>query len=762
MNLSRLLPTNPVARSAVVLSGTLLAFLCLTQVVLPGSPGTAGRGTPLGILFDGAVTGLVSSLTAAGVVLIYRAMRIINFAQTSLGLLGANLIFGLVHFTTVPFPISMALGVVVASSLGALAGLVTLRFFKASRLVLTVVSIVAAGFIVSFAYEVYKLPFFPNFSDMTAAEQTGSLSIQPDLPFAGWHFDIGIVHDFGFVHVFAIEASVVCLLALLAFFRFTRAGVAVRALAENPERASLLGIGVGGLTIITWAMAGLLSGVSTSLTGMLTVPAAAGGFAPSLLLLAFAAAVIGRMESIPITVLASVLIATFNRAFTWSFPSDRGLVPVLLFLILVVGLLLQRKTISRAESASSGWAATEEQRAVPSVLSVLPVVRGVRYALYAAGAIAVSVLPFVGSTSVVNLGGVIALSAVVVISIVVLTGWGGQVSLGQWAFAGVGAVVAGALTATVGLTFWLAVPLASAVAGGVAVLVGLPALRIKGLFLLVVTMAFAFAVESVLFQDRYFGWLLPTKPIERPKFFFFDFVDETSMYFLCILTLVLAMVVVRNLRRSRTGRILIALRENEENVQSFGVPILRTKLIAFAISGALSGMAGAVFVHQQQGINVQSFTSQKSIDAFVTAVFGGVGSVSGALLGAAYFALVRYLFTSALFLAVVVSGGALYLLVAFPGGLISLVNAGRDSVLRVIAQRRQIVVPSLFADYDAEALERRLIPLAEPDAGSGLSALPPDERYVLRSRLYNGGSATSNGNGHAAASGSRVGSEVVR
>lgn len=738
MSLARYLPENRTARGAVLVLGSLVGLLLITQVMLPGSPGSSGRGTPPGILFDGAVSGLVMSLTAAGVVLIYRAMRIINFAQTALGVMGANLIFGLVQFTKLPFPLAMLLGLGLATGAGAVAGLIMLRFFRASRLVLTVVSIVAAGFIVSFSYEILKLPFLPDYSDLTAEQQAGAAPIQDLLPFPGWHFDIGIVRDFGFVHVFAIEAVVLCLLALMAFFRYTRSGVAVRALAENPERASLLGIGVGGLTIITWAMAGFLSGVSTSVTGMLTVPGAAGGFAPSLLLVAFAAAVIGRMESIPVSVVAAVFIATFNRSFTWSFPGDRGLVPVFLFLMLGTALLLQRKTISRAESASVGWAATEEQRAIPKVLAGIGSVRAARYGLYAAGLVAIVVLPFMGSTAVVNLAGVIALSAVVVVSIVVLTGWGGQVSLGQWAFAAVGAVVAGALTATAGLSFWLAVPIAAAVSGCVAVLVGLPALRIKGLFLLVITMSFAFAVESALFQDRYFGWLLPDQTIERPSLFFFDFVDETSMYFLCVATLVLAMVVVGNLRRSRTGRILIALRENDASVQSFGVPILRTKLIAFAISGALAGMAGAVYVHQQQGLNVEAFTSQKSIDAFVTAVFGGVGSVSGALLGASYFALVRYFFTSALFLAVVVSGGALYIMVAFPGGLISLLNAARDSMLRVIAQRRQIVVPSLFADYDAEALERRLIPLAEADSGAGLNALKPDQRYVLGSGLYKG------------------------
>jgi branched-chain amino acid transport system permease protein len=478
--------------------------------------------------------------------------------------------------------------------------------------------------------------------------------------------------------------------------------------------------------------------MATAVTGMIDVPAASGGFSPSILLLAFSAAIVGRMEKIPTTVFACIAISMFNRSFEWSFPRDRALIPVVLLAVLSVALLLQRKSISRAEQASVSWAATEEQRPIPKVLAEITAIRLIRYGFYAFALAFVIAIPFVGSTALVSLCGVIALAAIVVISIVVLTGWGGQVSLGQWGFAAVGATVCSALTATVGLTFWLAVPLAAAITGAVATIIGLPALRVRGLFLLVVTLAFAFSVESTLFQDRYFGWLRPDKPIERPTLFFFNFRDETSMYFLCIAALVLAIVIITNLRRSRTGRILIALRENDANVQAFGVPILRTKLLAFAISGSLAGFAGAIFAHQQQGLNVQSFTAQRSIEAFVQAVIGGVGSVTGALLGAGYFFLSTYFFKSALFLTVIAAGVPVYLLFAFPGGLISIFNKGRDSVLRIVAQRRQIVVPSLFADYDPEVLERQLIPLSEVESGSGLAALGADQRFVLGSDLYKG------------------------
>jgi branched-chain amino acid transport system permease protein len=298
-------------------------------------------------------------------------------------------------------------------------------------------------------------------------------------------------------------------------------------------------------------------------------------------------------------------------------------------------------------------------------------------------------------------------------------------------------VVAGALTAKVGMTFWLAVPLAAAFTAAFAVLVGLPALRIRGLFLAVTTFGFAVAVRSVLFDPRYFKWLLP-QATERPTLFFFDFSDERSMYFLCVAALVASIVVVVNVRRSRFGRVLIALRESEQNVAAFGIPAVRMRLAAFAFSGALAGFAGAIFAHQQRGINGDSFAATASVDIFVLAVLGGIGSVNGALLGSLYFNLTRYFVTSALFAGVVGSGGTLLLLYVAPGGLISLVAKLRDACLRIVAQRRQLVVPSLFADYDPDALERRLIPLAEASGQSGLGALPPGVRFSLASGLYQG------------------------
>jgi branched-chain amino acid transport system permease protein len=492
------------------------------------------------------------------------------------------------------------------------------------------------------------------------------------------------------------------------------------------------------MSVVVWAIAGLLSGESTMLSGMLDRPATAGSSASGLLLVAFAAAVISRMDNLPTAVFAAIGIEVVSEGWKASYPNDQKLVLVFLFFVLALSLLVQnRRSSGRSElGASVTWAAVQEQRATPKVLRTLPIVRSARWALYGIFFSLLVVLPFIVSKGLLLTAGATLLGAIVTMSVVVITGWAGQVSLAQWAFAAVGAVVAGALTATVGFSFWIAVPLATIVAGAFAALVGLPALRVKGLLLLPLTYAFAIAVQVSLFEDRYFGWLLPTTPIDRPTLFFIDFRDDVSMYFLCVFCLVLAIVVMGNLRRSRTGRILIALRDNDTSAEAFGVPIVRTKLVAFAVAGAMSGFAGAVFVHQQQGINGLSFTADRSVIAFTAAVFGGISSIAGALLGTSWFAIFGYFDVNQIIQTFVEGGGPLYLLLIAPAGLISIVNMGRDSILRVIAQRRQIVVPSLFADYDPDALERQQIPLREPETHAGLAALPAAARFGLASHLY--------------------------
>lgn len=726
------------ARSAAIPAGAVILILLYALLILPGTGG--GRGTPMAVLFKALVVGGINGLVALSLILVYRTTRIINFAATAIGAAGAELTFRLIQFTEVPFVIAFPAGLLVATAFGLGFDLAFgRRFARAPRLVLTVVTIALAGLLAGpqVGQAVGSLPFFPD--SLTFAEAFGGNNLREFLPFPGYIFNIGSLNlRFGFAEIFAIDLVLLCLGLVTVFFRFTSSGVGVRAVAENNERAPLLGISTGALSSIVWGMAGLLSGVAIILTGFVEVPGSASGVAPTVLLPAMAACVLARFERIPTALLASLAISVVARATEWSFPDDLSLVSVALFAVILVALLLQRRKGGRSEVGGGvSWEATEETRPIPSELRDLGSVRAIRYAFVVIGLILVIGYPFLVSVGAMSLAGVVCITTILALSVVVLTGWAGQVSLGQWSFAAIGAVVGGALTSRVGIPFWFAVPIASAVTAGFAVLVGLPALRIKGLFLLVVTFAFAVAVNAALLNERYFSWLLP-QDVTRPTLFFLDFEDEKSMYFLTVLALVLSIGAVLNLRKSRAGRLLIASRENEANIQAFGINLVRTKLLAFAISGALAGLAGALYVHQQRGLNADAFAVGNSVQLFLLTVVGGVTSVGGALLGSAYFGIFGYVFPGNPIAQALQPFSVLLVLFAVPGGLIAMLTGVRDGVLRIIAQRRQIIVPSLFADIDPEALAMRLIPLGEDAASGGIAALPTDERFALRSELYTG------------------------
>jgi ABC-type branched-subunit amino acid transport system permease subunit len=312
--------------------------------------------------------------------------------------------------------------------------------------------------------------------------------------------------------------------------------------------------------------------------------------------------------------------------------------------------------------------------------------------------------------------GTVYLTALVAISLVLLTGWAGQASFGQFGLAAVGALAAGALANKLGLTFWLAVPIATLIAAAVGLLLAFPALRIRGLFLVPVTFSFAIVASDLFFSTKFFGWLQPGT-IHRPQLFV-DFEDSNAMYFLCLACLVIGAIVARNLRRSRFGRLVIATRENESDVQAHGIGVLWTKLSVFGVAAAFAGFAGAMLAFDQQAVNQSFYTYDQSQLAFEMVIVGGASSLGGALLGVAViFGLGQ---TPALLPGIGVFLPTVPLLVLYfaPGGLLTVLASARDMVLRIVAQRSQMIVPSLFTDIDPQALQLQLIPLAAAVGGS--------------------------------------------
>jgi branched-chain amino acid transport system permease protein len=234
-----------------------------------------------------------------------------------------------------------------------------------------------------------------------------------------------------------------------------------------------------------------------------------------------------------------------------------------------------------------------------------------------------SQLTFVGIYSIASVG------------LMLLTGYTGQISLGHAAFFAIGSYTAAILT-TSGSPFLLALPAAGTLAALVGIVIGLPALRLTGLYLAIATMGFSFIVEEVLvrWESMTRGnmgmYLLP--PSVGPV----SFDSERSYFYLALVCLILTVLAARNILRSPTGRALIAIRDSEVAAQTMGIDLAKYKTMAFAISAFFTGIAGALYAHKMLFINPESFTILVSIELLVMVIIGGLGSLHGAVYGAAF------------------------------------------------------------------------------------------------------------------------------
>jgi branched-chain amino acid transport system permease protein len=261
--------------------------------------------------------------------------------------------------------------------------------------------------------------------------------------------------------------------------------------------------------------------------------------------------------------------------------------------------------------------------------------------------------------------------------------------------------------------------LAGAVA---AVIVGLPALRFRGLYLAVSSFAFALATTAYLLDRQYFDWV-PNERIPRnPLFGQIDLSSATSLYYLCLGVFLLAVAGLRGVRHSRTGRVMVAIRDNERAAQAFGVSAVRVKLTAFAISGFVAAAAGSLFIHHQQALDSGPYDPFENLVIFATVVVGGITSLPGAALGALYFQGSKW-FLPGPWQALASGVGVLFVLLILPRGLGGLMFSIRDQFLRMVATRKGIVVPSLLADSRVDGPE----PEHRPLPGSGLPSAPAVE-----------------------------------
>lgn len=656
----------------------LLALVVFQRIVFPA---------PLGIVVNGALFGSRIALIAVGIALVYRANRIVNFAQGDLGAVPATLGVLLVVAWSWNYWLGLAAGLTAALVLGVLVeALIIRRFFTAPRLVLTVATIGVAQVLSGGAL------FLPRAFGDTSFGTRLAPPFEADFEIGGTTFNAN--------DVLTMLVVPTCLVALALFLQRSRVGVAIRGAAEHADRAFTLGIPVKRLHTVVWMVASVLAFLGMFLrAGAVGLPIGQ-VLSPTFLVQALAAAVLGRFERLATIAGAAIGLGIVDQAMTFQAGNRPAYNDAVLFGIVLAGLLLTRRSRASARvdsDASATWQATREIRPIPRELRRLPEVVGARAALALALGLFVVTLPAWLSTSRMNLATIIVIFGIVAASLVVLTGWAGQVSLGHMAFVGVGAAVGGALTDHRGWDLAIAGLVAGLVGAVAAVVVGYPALRRRGLTLAVSTLAFSLFVSSYLLNRTIFPERLPGRRIDRGTLLGIELSSETAMFYASLAVLALALAMVVGLRRSRTGRVLIAVRDNERAARAYGVNATRTQLAAFAFSGFLAAVAGALYVHQQTGLSADPYLPQRSLELFTMVVIGGLGSLPGALLGATFVQSIDFFLPNRWqFLAT--GAGLLLVLLIFPSGLGGVLADLRDGALRRVARRRALVVPSLVAD----------------------------------------------------------------
>ena len=648
------------------------------------------------LLFDGVVAGLVYGLLAMGIVLVHRATRVINFAVGNLGMVGAGLFVLMTVQYGVPYWLALATGLLVGTLYGVVVEVaIVRRLARAPRVIVLVATIGIAQLSLAI------------------------LGAYPDIDVRGARFPlaVGSVHRILDVRITGAQLMILVVVPAVAaalgwFLTRTTLGRTVKASASNGDLARLSGISPKLVSSFAWGVAGFLATVSLTLVaGQAGSVNGLDTLGPSTLVRALAAAVIAGMTSFTRAVAAGVAIGLVQGLVQFNWIDQPGLTDFLLFLGVLVAVYLQ----TRSGSGDAGsFSFTPKARPIPERLRGLWWVRQIdRAGLLVLAAVAAVVPLVIEQPSRHLLYTVIVGFAICGLSVTLLTGWAGQLSLGQMAFAGMGALVTAGLqrglTMNVGwhdtriinarlepLPFGPSVAVGVLGTAAVAALIGAGALRVRGLLLAMSTFAFAIACSQYIFRRPFFsgGTSGPVR-IRRSDLFGIDLASQRSFYYFGLGALVLCCMLVGRLRRTGVGRTTIAVRDNADTAAAYTVSPARVKLRAFALSGAVAAVGGIVLSGAIQSIpNDQFFTVGDSLQVVAIAVIGGLGSVSGPVMGALWVVGLPAFFPDNDLVPLLTSSlGLLVLLLYFPGGLIQVAYSARDALLTRADKRLGPIAP---------------------------------------------------------------------
>ncbi len=633
----------------------------------------------VGELLVGVTYGLQYGLLALGLVLVFRSSRFVNFAQGQIGVLGALVLGRLTLDAQVPYVIALGLALVFGALFAALLERQFVQpLFNAPRLVLLVASIGIA----QVAFSLITIPYSPFLLKLRGRPFP--------VPF-DFTWTIGSV-ALSSSQVLTLLLAPAIAIGLQLVFTRTEVGRTIRAAASNPEAARLAGISVRKTSRLVWVIAGVLS----TLTAILQAPATStidvSNLGPNLLVRGLAAALIAGMVDFRLAFAAGVGLGVVEQYALFHISASASNLVVLVAVLF--GIALRGKQLARGSKAGDDRIGEPASRQpLTARLSELHVARNIgRYgwALLFVVLLVLPSLPGLGTQGQAQSLTLIVAFAVVGLSLTLLTGWAGQISLGHFALVGVGAYTA-AEAAAQGWAIPLVLLASGLVTALVALPVGLPALRFRGLFLAVTTLTFAVVAPTWLFRLGIFGEQATGNAGIRQDQMWLPLIgtltSRAQVYYVAVVVLALVCVTLAALRRSGAGRALLAVRDNESAASAHGLPPTAVKVVALALSGFLAGVAGGLWGMGSGSWNFDAFAPSLSLTMLAIVIVGGLGTLNGPILGAFLVFGVPYLisyFDTPGYRAFFSGALLLNVLLFLPGGLAALVETVRTRLLRAL------------------------------------------------------------------------------
>ena len=643
-------------------------------------------------------------LFSLGIVVIYRASRVLNLAHGAMAMLPAYVFYSLTN-RGLPTLLALPLAVAAGAALGVAVEYVFVRRLRPQGpTAQTVGTVAVTGLLIAIVGKVY-----------------GTSPVQAPGVFPQGTFRVGdVAIRYGELGLLATGLATAAL--LFTFFKRTEYGLAMRGSAQNRTAAILMGVDPDRAASAAWALGGGLAGLAGVLLAAVTN---LNPYTLSLQVLpAFVAVLLGGLESLVGAVVGSVvaglafgLVPALNTApLIGRVLRLSGAPQLVLTVLAVVVMVLRGGRFSGAEAAEAGFdtSARAGRR-----------LAGPRAGVGSLTMIGVLVVwPFVVAYSVVGSSLLAVEFGLIAMSLVVLIGWVGQISLAQASFVGIGAAITAAV-GRAGVGFPANAVAGVAIAAAVALALGAVALRVRGLYLAVATLIFAWMADAFLFPSPWLGLgggstTIPNQAIGKPGTIpSFDLTERTTLFLAFLAVVIPVVFALANVRDTRTGRAFFAIRGSEVAAASLGVDVVRYKLLAFGLSGALAGLAGALLVVEQRTVVSDQFLFTVSLQYLAIAVVGGLVSLQGALGAGVLFAGLNELFFRVEFLSGyldVVSAALLaVVLLVYPGGLAA---AGEriGVLLRPLTER---------LDGLGARLRRPPKPEPEPEKGDWLDAIRP-------------------------------------